>query len=87
MGQINAEERSIRGERGHSKPAIAYEIAFSDLDHAAEFCDTLPLMDKVSTMRLAKEWMQTITVACNRSPEREFKATSTPRPFVARLIW
>jgi hypothetical protein len=48
MRQINAEERAVRCERGHRKSAIADEITFSDLYHAAEFCDTLPLLKQVS---------------------------------------
>jgi len=44
VSQINTEEGAVRGERAHRESAIADEIAFSDLDHAAEFCDTLPLL-------------------------------------------
>jgi hypothetical protein len=52
MSQINAEEGAVCCERSHGEPAIADEVAFSDLDHAAEFCNTLPLMEEVSTTGL-----------------------------------
>ena len=49
MSQINAEEGAVCRKRAHSEPAIADEIAFPNLYHAAKLCYTLPLMEKVST--------------------------------------
>lgn len=43
MCQIDAEEGAVRGKGGHGESTIAYEITFSDLDHATKLCNTLPL--------------------------------------------
>lgn len=55
MSQINAEEGTISSKRGHSESAIADEIAFPNLDHAAKFCYALPLMEEVSMMGVIQD--------------------------------
>lgn len=46
MCQIDTEEGAVRGKGGHGESTIAYEITFSDLDHATKLCNTLPLQKK-----------------------------------------
>ena len=84
LGHIHTKERPVRLEHFHGQTALTEEISLSDLDHAAKFCDAFPLHILSARERL-QEKFTLLTVACNSSPEREFRATSTPLPCVSRI--